>query len=54
MANNVEPFDCLTIRGGLLFVPTPFDHKYYESVDLLDLIENGFYDDYDPYDCLVI
>jgi hypothetical protein len=23
-------------------------------VDLLDLIEDGFYDDYDPYDCFEV
>jgi hypothetical protein len=32
-------------------VPSAYDYKYYEGVDLLDLIEDGFYDDYDPKDC---
>jgi hypothetical protein len=40
--------------GGPLIVPCAFDYKYYESVDLFDLIENGFYDDFDPYDNLEI
>lgn len=35
-------------------VPCSFDYKFYEGLDLLDLIEEGFYDDYDPYDCLEI
>lgn len=49
MQPNAE-FDCLNIYGGPLIVPSAFDYKYYDSVDLLDIIENGFYDDFDPYD----
>ena len=49
MYNNAE-YDCLKISGGPLIVPSAFDYKYYDSVDLLDIIENGFYDDFDPYD----
>ena len=35
-------------------MPCAFDYKYYDGLDLLDLIEDGFYDDYDPYDNLKI
>lgn len=35
-------------------VPCPYDSKYYDAMDLLDLIEEGFYDDYDPYDNLEV
>jgi hypothetical protein len=35
-------------------VPCAFDYKYYDGSDLLDLIEDGFYDDYDPLDNLDI
>jgi hypothetical protein len=35
-------------------VPCAYDYKYYDGVDLFDLIEDGFYDDYDPYDNLEI
>lgn len=37
-----------------MVVPCAFDHVYYQGLDLLDLIENGFYDDYDPYDCFQV
>lgn len=47
-------FDCLKQPGGPLMVPCAFDHVYYQGLDLLDLIENGFYDDYDPYDCFQV
>jgi hypothetical protein len=40
--------------GGPFLVPCAFDYKYYESTDLLDLIEDGFYDDYDAFDNLLI
>jgi hypothetical protein len=45
-------FDCLLTPGGPLMVPCAYDYKYYEGLDLLDLIEEGFYDDFDPYDFL--
>lgn len=47
-------FDCLQTTGGPLIVPCAFDYKYYEGVDLLDMIEEGFYDDYDPFDNLQV
>lgn len=54
-ANRVGAvFDCLQVPGGPLIVPCAFDYKYYDGSDLLDLIEDGFYDDYDPIDCLDI
>jgi hypothetical protein len=31
-------------------VPTPYDYKFYDGNDLLDCIEDGFYDDFDPFD----
>lgn len=40
--------------GGPVIVPCAFDYKYYDGTDLLDLIEDGFYDDYEPYDNLQI
>ena len=38
------------LPGGPKIVPTPFDYKYYYGNDLFDRIEEGYYDDYDPYD----
>ena len=42
------------IKGGPVIVPTPYDFKYYHGLDLYDKIEEGFYDDYDPYDNIEI
>lgn len=47
-------FDVLQLVGGPLMVPCAYDYKYYDGTDLLDLIEDGFYDDYDAYDNLQI
>ena len=42
------------IQGGPVIVPTPHDYKYYYGYDFYDKIEEGFYDDYDPYDNIEI
>jgi hypothetical protein len=52
--NTSGNYDCLLAKGGPMIVPCPYDTKYYDSLDLLDLIEDGFYDDYDPYDNLEV
>lgn len=52
--NGSLTYECLNTYGGPLIVPSAFDYKYYFGLDLLDLIEDGFYDDYDPYQNLVI
>lgn len=48
------PFDCLHYPGGPFIVPTAFDPKFYERADILDAIEDGFYNDYNPIDTLEI
>jgi hypothetical protein len=40
--------------GAPILVPCPYDTKYYDAMDIFDLIEDGFYDDYDPYDNLEV
>lgn len=50
-------FDPLFIKGGPLFVSRVFSNSTYKddkSSNLLDKIEKGFYDDFDPYDMLEI
>lgn len=38
------------MKGGPMFVPSPSDFSFYHQKDIMDLIEDGFYDDFDPYD----
>jgi hypothetical protein len=52
--NCSQNYECLTAYGGPLIVPSAFDYRYYYGADLLDLIEDGFYDDYDPFENLMI
>lgn len=50
-------FDPLFIKGGPLLVSRVFSNMTYKddkSSNLLDKIEKGFYDDFDPYDMLEI
>jgi len=44
------PYDCLLFPGGPFWCPSPFDFKFYQGADLLDNVEDGFYDDFDPVD----
>ncbi|TNV82773.1 hypothetical protein FGO68_gene15580 [Halteria grandinella] len=42
LANSASAnFDCLLTPGGPLMVPCVYDYKFYEGLDLLDLIEEG-------------
>ena len=38
------------LKGSPFFVSSASEYEIYERTDLLDYIENGFYDDFDPFD----
>lgn len=35
-------------------MPSPFEEKFYKGHDLLNMIEDGFYNDFDPKDYQIV